>query len=567
MGPDRLDDCIECQNNTMGAQCDKCKPFFVGDPTNNGECVSCNEFCYGHSDLCVSKRLFDKTKNASRSELERDLVEGPYYDPICLFCANKTEGTRCESCVSGHFRGSTTITEACRPCECNGHGDTCDPSEFLKKLVKICFFIFFFISVTGEKCNCSNNTESDNTCSAKFSVKNSIFLCWMSQCNKCRESYSGHPKSGHQCYKHITIDSKMCLDAKSLDECKTKPQPLKAGQTVFFVVQPRFMNVDIRIIMDVTQGELDFFMSSQDDSFVVFNNKSNGGHEIYLDNKYQYVQDITEMDFIENLNISPMLNKKANNYENLSTAAHSFNEGRHNGNVDCRSTEKGFFVQDKQADGLSTFVTLNQCLTLVRVFGVKNRLVVTLPQDVHNLSGTRFFIAIRAAQSQPATYGLLFFRQDQLHIDLFVFFSVFFSCFFLFLAVCVVSWKAKQAADLQRARRLAVVEMLHMAQRPFSVIMLDVSPDTSEPTGSRWRPSSSKSKKHDTKLQSHRLIALEPLADDNAAVCTIFVRLPGKNKSPVCSLAIASALIVNNPRVNLFSNRLQHRQNQQQQLF
>jgi hypothetical protein len=47
---------------------------------------------------------------------------------------------------------------------------------------------------------------------------------------------------------------------------------------------------------------------------------------------------------------------------------------------------------------------------------------------------------------------IFFHRQDQLHIDLFVFFSVFFSCFFLFLSVCVVMWKVKQAADLRRAR-------------------------------------------------------------------------------------------------------------------
>ncbi len=71
--------------------------------------------------------------------------------------------------------------------------------------------------------------------------------------------------------------------------------------------------------------------------------------------------------------------------------------------------------------------------------------------------------------------------QDQLHIDLFVFFSVFFSCFFLFLSgtriitlglyseykcifvclsnrvfpffpACVVLWKLKQMGDLRRAR-------------------------------------------------------------------------------------------------------------------
>jgi len=42
-----------------------------------------------------------------------------------------------------------------------------------------------------------------------------------------------------------------------------------------------------------------------------------------------------------------------------------------------------------------------------------------------------------------SSYGSIYFRQDQLHIDLFVFFSVFFSCFFLFLSICVLVWKVK----------------------------------------------------------------------------------------------------------------------------
>lgn len=70
---------------------------------------------------------------------------------------------------------------------------------------------------------------------------------------------------GHQCYKQITVEAKMCFDAKPIDECK-KPQALKNGQTKFFVIQPRFMNVDIRIIVDVTSGELNLYMSPQEDA-------------------------------------------------------------------------------------------------------------------------------------------------------------------------------------------------------------------------------------------------------------------------------------------------------------
>lgn len=65
-----------------------------------------------------------------------------------------------------------------------------------------------------------------------------------------------------------------------LDECKVKPKPLNPGQTVFYMVQPRFMNVDIRIMVDVTQGALDLFLSPRDDTFVVTMNSSTGFQEV-----------------------------------------------------------------------------------------------------------------------------------------------------------------------------------------------------------------------------------------------------------------------------------------------
>lgn len=63
----------------------------------------------------------------------------------CVWCTNHTMGEKCQDCLEGFFRGSEDHRISCRGCECHGHGDTCDP-------------------VTGEKCNCGNNTESDPTC-------------------------------------------------------------------------------------------------------------------------------------------------------------------------------------------------------------------------------------------------------------------------------------------------------------------------------------------------------------------------------------------------------------------
>lgn len=61
-----------------------------------------------------------------------------------------------------------------------------------------------------------------------------------------------------------------------------KPKPLNPGQTVFYMVQPRFMNVDIRVMVDVTQGALDLFLSPRDDSFVVTLNSSTGYQDVRL---------------------------------------------------------------------------------------------------------------------------------------------------------------------------------------------------------------------------------------------------------------------------------------------
>ncbi|XP_063697443.1 multiple epidermal growth factor-like domains protein 8 [Culicoides brevitarsis] len=516
-GPDKLDECGECHNNTMGSQCEKCQKWFVKNERN--ECVPCLEYCHGHTDICVQQDMAFTFRNLTRDEIDQRLTEGVQSDAVCLECKNQTDGPRCSSCIPGYFRGTMSNNDGCRPCQCHGHGDMCDP-------------------VTGEKCNCANNTESDLTCTNAKMHKNSVHPCWDVQCSKCRDSYQGHPTHGHQCYKQITVDSKMCFDAKTIDECKVKPRALNPGETVFFVIQPRYTNLDIRIIIDVTQGELDLFMSPQDDSFVVESNKSSGFHEIYLDHQYRWsIEDLDDGELFMPIQFSPERNK----YKNYSDEERFFVSP----NSDCKAKNDGFSVKDYFVRELCSYVTLTQCNTLMRVFGLKNRLVVTLPQSIHNLSTTRFFIVIRAVGTQTASYGLIFFRQDQLHIDLFVFFSVFFSCFFLFLAICVVAWKFKQAADMRRARRRHNIELIHMAQRPFSCIDLHLGPDLTPVTHRRRKSRSASSSTHHgssiTQQHAHTF-AQEFCSDGHAAVATVFIRLPGRQKAPI-NLSMGSTLI------------------------
>jgi hypothetical protein len=222
---------------------------------------------------------------------------------------------------------------------------------------------------------------------------------------------------------------------------------------------------------------------------------------------------------------------------------------------------------------------VNQKNTFLVVRNLRDRLVLTLPQDRHELGVTRFFIALAARNTSGPTFGMIFFRQDQLHIDLFVFFSVFFSCFFLFLAACVVGWKAKQAADLRRARRRHVVEMLHMAKRPFAsaTVLLEgdpphlpavsapppgvgvglaqaaglgaasaagQSPARKKQRGAQGIPSGPNRGAPPGANSSGLLPVAVELTDDGvAAVATVLVRLPGGREAPV-RMALASSLIL-----------------------
>lgn len=117
-GPDQLDVCLECKNNTVGSQCEMCAPLFVGNARNNGECVACIDYCHGHSDVCVDRDSNSTIKNMNRNELLETLKHGPINDALCLRCHNQTTDERCEGCLFGHFRGAEDFRMPCRKCHC-----------------------------------------------------------------------------------------------------------------------------------------------------------------------------------------------------------------------------------------------------------------------------------------------------------------------------------------------------------------------------------------------------------------------------------------------------------------
>lgn len=81
----------------------------------------------------------------------------------------------------------------------------------------------------------------------------SSFL-YLIQCSSCKNSYLGEPTDGHQCYSQMDVDSDYCFDPDDRNACGSNYKPLLKGRTLFYAVQPKYLNVNIRITIDVTQG-------------------------------------------------------------------------------------------------------------------------------------------------------------------------------------------------------------------------------------------------------------------------------------------------------------------------
>ncbi|CAN8178114.1 unnamed protein product [Coccothraustes coccothraustes] len=529
-----------CANGTC-LEPDRCRCHFgfVG-----GDCATpCA--CNGHSDCA-----------------------GPAARDTCLRCMNNTQGPQCQRCrplfVGSALGGGTCLTcrsfcrhradvcvsraelerhrrdpdryplephlihtwvsegpseaqAVCVNCQNNSMGDRCDT----------CRPGYFMLDGTCTRCQCNGHADTCNEldgtgCPCQNNTESGACPerrdCYRHQCSKCRDSFQGHPVGGQQCYRLLAVEQEYCLDPASQSHCFPPPQrrPLPPGRSVPFAVQPKFTNVDIRVTLDVTFGAVDLYVATSYDTFAVDVEPGTGWHRV-----------------------RPHLG----------------------GHPTPPSASPGPpALLEERAQGLVTYLTIGQPVPALVVRGVRDRLVLTYPHQGHALKSTRFYLLVLGGP-EPSQ-GLLFFRQDQAHIDLFVFFSVFFSCFFLFLALCVLLWKAKQGLDARHERRRHRQEMSKMAARPFARVTVCFQPcgHPAPPAGYRNLEAAAEGSLGAGPKSGAGLprlgaglprlgaglgagpVTLEPTEDGVAAVATLLLQLPGGPGGPPRA-ALGSALV------------------------
>ena len=153
------------------------------------------------------------------------------------------------------------------------------------------------------------------------------------------------------------------------------------------------------------------------------------------------------------------------------------------------------------------------------------------------------------------TNGLVYFKQDISQIDLFVFFSVFFSSFFLVVSVSVFGWKIKQYHTRRRVIEVREHQLVTMRSRPFATYSFLHQTKKAQPCSWRIKRDTAalllrdplSAKQHQLRLREVRErpllapVSQEPTGNRRACVTTVIFQLPG-NECSDFQLLLGSAL-------------------------
>ncbi|XP_076019504.1 laminin subunit beta-1 [Genypterus blacodes] len=103
--------CDDCEHNTMGRNCELCKPFYYNDPAKDIRdprvCVACD---------CDPVGSLDGGVCDSHTDLDMRMIAGQ-----CR-CKANVKGTRCDDCKEGYYGLSQNDPLGCQPCNCDPRG-------------------------------------------------------------------------------------------------------------------------------------------------------------------------------------------------------------------------------------------------------------------------------------------------------------------------------------------------------------------------------------------------------------------------------------------------------------
>lgn len=524
--------------------------------TPSGECQSCLSYCNSQTNICLyanqlrrlcSSIYLVRNLRECEAKLTKEIVHSflltnPSYSnestssdnqPVCLFCGNSTRGLQCESCRHrpngkqlSHLIELKSLTPTCFECSCSGQTYDCrttviDGCSCLSHLLDSNLVESNLYQCLSNRTN--TNSQDQTLCRSKIHQ----------QCQNCKRGYSGvTSERGHRCYKLLSVDTTQCFEfGNSLKTCSDGKEIVRSedNQTISFEITPNYRNLNIRVLIGIQTGFIDVICSIRSSNFLIRNDQ-----KIYYED-----QSLTDIEPIirdydltnEDLNFGIL-------YSDPSEIVILRNLSSNHRLTILISPTNIDFTQDNL-----------RCLLVDQPLSRKLSLDLTDPYSPSILTNSTSFslsdyraiyLTTSSSSSPIRTNGFIKIYQSRMNIDLFVFFSVFFSSFFLFLSIGICFWKVKFAYEIHRRRRTLKHEYHKRMARPFAKIQLLIKPSTvtsndqenSQQLNSPVESSSVEiplllpSTRTDIDYSSH-VVAVEPLRDQTNCYTTLLFHLPG----------------------------------------
>uniref|UniRef100_A0A1I8FPW5 EGF-like domain-containing protein n=1 Tax=Macrostomum lignano TaxID=282301 RepID=A0A1I8FPW5_9PLAT len=343
----------------------------------------------------------------------------------------------------------------------------------------------FCLPDTGQGCDCQNNTRT--SCTDRDQ------RCREQQCAVCaRISIRASLRTAGSATTRWASTHYFCLDYRHSQKA--------CG------VNPGFLNIDVRLFVDIIRGAADLYLALSDRTFVVNNTVDANG----------FWSNLVSID-----------------YQAAATVAKATRRSKAPSQRRQRPPVLSDRVLEVSANPYLTYVSLPVSGSILIVRNATRRVLITIPCQSYEFSLNKFYLVVQGVSTDVNVSGIVFFRQDQNHINLLVFFSMFFSCFFLLFGLVVLAWKARQAHSRRVARQRRERERQSMAARPFGRVRLIL-------------PCATTDSSHAGLVNP---VCLEPLvtgaagkAGQAAALCTVLIQLP--HPQPGGSFCLGSALVL-----------------------
>ncbi|XP_035224803.1 laminin subunit beta-1-like isoform X2 [Stegodyphus dumicola] len=162
--------CDACEHNTMGRNCEHCKPFFYQDPGRDirdpNICQACD---------CDPNGSLDEGICDARTDTFSGMIAGRCH------CKRNVDGRRCDRCKNGYWNFRGDNPEGCETCSCypaGTVGNACDQDtgncnckrNVINRYCNQCLPEYYGLDTEGEgckPCDCDPGGSKDNNCDVR----------------------------------------------------------------------------------------------------------------------------------------------------------------------------------------------------------------------------------------------------------------------------------------------------------------------------------------------------------------------------------------------------------------